>query len=348
MMIDARRQRSSLLVSLALALLVVAPAVVIAEDTASHEDLVVARTRMDAAAEAARKGRYALNDEEKRLRRELVQKAQKLHDQANALGETGGARTASLVRKMDVLRGELEDFSVRAEAAGPAPGAVPTYETAEPSMEPEAVADEESSLPEAEPGPADMQPIAVLTRFTDLAQDALDVKGRLSAVESARAAELIAEGDRLVHEVRQMAQRKHEEREVAVTRLYEIGTELRDINLLGVTDRRRGIPMVQARSVQVGWTSVGATRGAFEVLRARFIKPGSAYFTLRNASDAARACSVGLDFTDIVGDATGAGVYETGPNEDFRPGEVREVLVQIAPSVDRFWDVTTDFSIDVQ
>jgi hypothetical protein len=303
---------------------------------------------MDAAAEAARKGRYALNDEEKRLRRELVQKAQKLHDQANALGEASGPRTASMIQKMDVLRGELEDFSVRAEAAGPAPGAVPTYEPAEPSAEPEVAQAGEQPWPEPEPGPADMQPIAVLTRFTDLAQDALAVKGRLSAVENARAAELIAEGNRAVHEVRQVAQRKHEEREAGVTRLYEIGTELRDISNLGLTNRRQGIPMVEANRMQAGWTTVGVTTGSFEVLRTRFIKPGSAYVTLRNASDAARACSVGLEFTDIVGDATGSGGAATGPNEDFRPGEVREMLVQIAPGVDRFWAVTTDFSISVQ
>ena len=347
-MSDARRQRSFSLAALALGLLVMAPAGVMAEDTASHEDLVVSRTRMDAAAEAARKGRYALNDEEKKLRRELVQKAQKLHDEANALGEVDGSRTAAVIRKMDVLRGELEDFNVRAEAAGPAPGAVPVYEAAAQSSEQEHAAAGEQPWPEPEPGPADMAPIAVMTRYNDLAQDALDVKGRLTPVENARVAELIAEGDRLVHDVRQIAQRKHEEREAGVTRLYEIGTELRDINLLGLTDRRRGIPMVQARSVQVGWMTVGVAQGPFEVMRARFIKPGSAYVTLRNASDSARACSVGLDFTDNVGAATGSGSFATGPNEDFRPGEVREVLVQIAPSVGRFWEVTTDFSVSVQ
>ena len=314
-----------------------------AADTVSREDFIVSRTRLDAEADHLRRGRWVLTDDTRRERRELSEEAQRVHDDAKTVGETDAAGMTRLTGTMDELRARIEDFMERAETATEGGRGRKAEPLEAPAAEPAAMPE-----PPPPPDPADMRPIVVITRYNDLLQDALWVSDGLSATERDRVDALREEGDGLSRQLRKTAQRKHEEREASVERLYEIGTELRGIYDLGNSNRRRGLPLVEAGRTTTGWTVAGIASGPFEVLRTRFIRPGSAYVTVRNASDEPRPYAISLDFSDAVGDSTGTGAWVSRPLEDLAPGEVREVLVAIAPAVDRFWDVTTDYTVSVQ
>jgi hypothetical protein len=317
-----------------LLLLAAAALPVRADDTATPEQVQASRQGLDTAADSLWRLRTRLGSNDKHERRELLDRARRLHDKAMAIADDPQA-AGKLVQQMDALHVELSEFFDR---AGEAPGAM-----VEPSTRHDA--------PAANPmdrDPSDIPPVVAITTYNDVRGDALDVKSRLSATENARVAELIAEGDRVVHEIRQTAQRKHVDRADKVARLREIQGELHDIYETGITSRRKGIPMVRADLAAGNWTTVGQTQGPFTVMRTRFLRPGSAYVTVRNDGDAPRAFGIDLSFSDVVGDPTGEASWTSRDREELRAGEVREVLVQIQPSVNRFWDVTTDYTVTVQ
>ena len=330
-----------LLSLLALAIIVASP--VLADST---EDMTVARSRMNASAEKVRRTNVRLTDELKTQRRELLAEAQGLHDEAKSLSPSDEGGAARLSQEMDATRDQLDALlATMGEAAtGAAPSAGTSADGAQ--MESSGPAAIPEPIPEepAKPAPPNVQ----VARYRDIARQAVDIRERLTPTEYGRVRELILSGDVVAADIEANPHEDHVARAAAVADLAGITEELHDIHVLGLTDRRKGIPFVEARSTAAGWTQVGLVQGPFAILRARFLKPGSAYVTVRNTSDVAHPFAVSLDFVDVSGQPTGNASFASQPDANLRAGEVREVLLGIAPSVERFWGLTTDFTVSVQ
>jgi hypothetical protein len=125
----------------------------------------------------------------------------------------------------------------------------------------------------------------------------------------------------------------------------KVRTELQSLHAAGQTDRRRGYSFVSQSRTHHSWTDVHHVENGFEAMRTRFVAPGTAYVTLKNMTDEARHVFVELEFFTAAGDRTGEGVFETASLEEFRPGEIREIMVPVYRSHARFWDATRSFSI---
>ena len=330
-------------VLLALALIVLGAASAVADPA---EDMTLARSRMNASAEKVRRSDARLTDDQKAQRRDLLAEARGLHDDSKSMSPGDDARATSLAQEMDATRDELDAFlaAVSSPSATDAAAAGPPADGA--TMESSGPAATFEPIPEEPAKPA--TPGATVARYRDIARDVVAIRARLLRVENDRVRELIGKGDLIAKAIEMNPHEDHVAREAAMLDLTAVTDELHDMHLLGLSDRREGIPFLDARQTASGWTNVGIVQGPFAILRVRFLKPGSAYVTLRNASDAARPFAVSLAFTDVAGQPTGSAAFASQSDANLRVGEVREVLLGIAPSLERFWDLTTDFSVSVQ
>src|SRR5204863_3825536 len=109
----------------------------------------------------------------------------------------------------------------------------------------------------------------------------------------------------------------HVARAERAAELAGVTQELHDIHVTALSDRRVGIPFVDAKTTPTGWTNVGLEQGPFHVLRTRFLKPGSSYITVRNASDTPRPFAISVDFTDVSGQPTGNAAFVSQPDADL-------------------------------
>ncbi len=186
---------------------------------------------------------------------------------------------------------------------------------------------------------------AEVLKFHDVQLDAESVLDHLTADEAARVAELRQTGENLVAQIKTVRESDHRERDRLVGELMKVREELQALHGAGQSDRRRGYSFVAQSRTHHAWTEVHHVENGFEAMRTRFVSPGTAYVTLKNLTDEARHVFVELEFFTSAGDSTGEGVFETASLEEFRPGEVREILVPIYRSNDRFWTVTRSYTI---
>lgn len=328
---------------LALVLFVLGAALAVADPA---EDMTLARGRMNSSAEQVRRSHVRLTDEQKAQRRDLLAEAQGLHDESKSMSPGDDARTTSLAQEMDATRDELDAFLVTVSSPSAADAGAGIVSADGATMESSGPAATPEPIPEEPAKP--LTPGAAIARYRDIARDVVAIRARLVPVEYERVRELMDKGNVIANSIEMNPHEDHVAREAAALDLTAVTDELHDMHVLGLSNRREGMPFLDARQTASGWTNVGLVQGPFAILRTRFLKPGSAYVTLRNVSDAARPFAVSLAFMDVAGQPTGSAAFASQPDANLRVGEVREVLLGIAPSLERFWDVTTDFSVSVQ
>jgi hypothetical protein len=292
-----------------------------------------ARTRLDAAVASSR--RLRLRGAAHEERGSLVEQAGALRREA-ALSK-GKLPPADLAARMDATSEQLEALATRVEDDEPSAPAAPA--PAQPASD-ESIAAGGLLKPDV--------PILDVNAFHDVAEDALSVLGGLSPAERRRVREVIQEGEEGIARVKTIGDSDHVARESELRHVNGLTRELQELHQAGMSDRRVGIPFVEARSAASGWTTVDQAENGFEVVRVRFVRPGSAHVTVRNATGAKKPLFVELEFTDMTGAPTGSAAYQTAALEEVAPDEVREVLVPIAPTHERFWDVTEGFTVHVE
>jgi hypothetical protein len=308
------------------------PAPVLAEhepeeamDAAAGADLSTSRARLAGAVSTARKLKLT-DDASRRARADLLRQAGDLRREA--AHSRGTAAPADLLARMAATSDELDALGA---SEGMAMSAAPTEEPAEGGglVKPDL-------------------PLVDVNAFHDIASDAIAAQGGLTTDERRRVRELVQEGEDAVARVKSIGDRDHLARQEQLDRVAAAARELQELQRAGESDRRVGRPLVRAKHAASGWLDVGQEENGFEVIRVRFVEPGSAHVTVRNTGDDSRPLFVELEFTDMTGAITGDAAYETGRLEDVRPGEVREVLALVRREHPRFWDVTQDYTIHVE
>src|SRR5207249_4206038 len=96
--------------------LVAAPARADEASAASgHEALMAAKARLGSAMDSVRRSHFAMSDEDKAHKRDMLADATTLHEQASAAGARQD--TSALVSKMNALSDEMVEFADRGAAA---------------------------------------------------------------------------------------------------------------------------------------------------------------------------------------------------------------------------------------
>jgi hypothetical protein len=293
-----------------------------ADDTPADamEELRIATARLQYALEKCDRIGYPVGGTDRRLRADILDRGRVLMKQAATVSRDNEEGIAALLQELAGVRQEALDFVERV---------VPIWQ--EPSKRPEAGLYRSA--------------YAEVVKFHDVVEDVRQVLGTVSVAEGARVDELEQQGEDTVAAIKVVRERDHEQRAELVRKLMAIRSELQDIHDGALTDRTKGFAFVPLRRSGQLWTDVSYTENGFSALRTRFIEPGSAYVTVRNDGDEMRPAFVEIEFYDATGDRTGGGTYETAELEELRPGEVREVLVPIAPERAGFWDATRGYSL---
>ncbi len=298
-----------------------APSVKHASTARTEDPLVAATDRLAAAMERA--ATAAPDDSTaRRERAALLHEGRDLSTEA-AVTRREGASRAALVARMDAV----------------ATGLVMMADVAVAEME-----------GEASPAASGRQPYAAISvqHFHDVAAYVIAVLRNLTDAEKAEARQLIQAGEDLVAMVKEVRNTDHEARNGHLHAIAGITEKLKALHQKGLMDRTEGIPFLRATQVAGSWVPVGVEANGLRVLRASFLRPGSAWVMLENTTDERREFFVEMEFFDAQGAATGGARAENAALAELRPREIRRVLVPISPVHPRFWAVTQGFKVYVE
>ncbi|MEM7243706.1 MAG: hypothetical protein AAF533_00095 [Acidobacteriota bacterium] len=314
------RARSLFVPALALTLSLALPSSSSAQQDGGYrllEDLRVATARLEFALEQTRLSDGVLGVEQRRERKILVRRSRSLMKNAAAVGATDTVTIEGLVTDLRDTRQAVLDWYDGLSSDRPSPERKAAYRSA--FME--------------------------VLKYRDVATDVQGAVDSLSLDERARLAELLTEGEGHVSTIRNKREVDHVGRQGAVMGLINVRSQLADM-LAGTRQlKARQLPFVPQARVRTPWTDVGYSENGFTALRARFVRPGSAFLTVRNDADETRHLFVEVELTDVGGVRTGSGVFETADLEEFRAGEVREVLIPIEIEHRDFWNLTRQYSL---
>lgn len=286
---------------------------------ATNEELRVSTARLQFAMDKLTALDFPLGGDDRRTKRDLVRESRLLMSQAATLAWDDVESMLAMMDAMAEVRARVDDFLDHVQPSWERRRRSPRHTYRSAYME--------------------------VVKFRDVAEDLERSFGGLNDAEREEVKDLIQAGDDEVAFIKEVRESDHQERDAAVRRLIAIRTELAEWLWRSAENRRQGHAFIAQDRTHHMWLNLDHQENGFEALRARFVRPQSAYVTVRNATDEARPLFVELEFFDVAGEATGDGAYETAPLEEIRPGEVREVLVPIFPTHPRFWDATTDYRV---
>lgn len=315
--VPRRACRLRLALGLVLCTVLAAPAV--AQDLDSlNEDLRVSVARLQYALDKLQGISFTLGVDDRRQRKALVREGKFLMERAARTGWGDETNLIDTTRQIDDLRVRVDRFL---------DDVAPVYERPQ-----------RTQLREWR------SPFQQVLAFHDVAEDALRVPG-LNDRERREIRMIIQQGEDIIREIRAVRESDHVVRGELVEDLIALRESLEGYVAASKIDRAPGYAFIPAHRVPQAWTSIGHTENGLTALRTRFLKPSTAYVTLRNDSPERRPVFIELEFYDAGGDLTGDGVFETAPLAELRPGEVREVLVPIFVEHSRFWNATESFAI---
>lgn len=298
-----------------------------------EDDVRASALRLDAAVDRAEDAHLA--DAEQRLQRaDLLGRASDLRLEADVTLRQGASR-AALAAGIDAVSAgliALADASVEAAGGGSA----------------SSNAGEFGERRDAGAGLEHPHAATTVIRFRDVAEDAVGVLPGLSEAERRDVRQLVQAGQDVVALQKDVGRTDHVARTAHLRSLEDITRKLQALHQTGLLDRKKGQPFVPSWRTPDGWLPVSAQAPGLEALRVRFDKPGSAWIMLENTTVEPREFFTEIEFHDHVGESTGAGSAQSPARHELKPGEVRRVLVPIIPAVERFWDVTTGFTVYVE
>lgn len=287
-----------------------------------NEEMRVETARLEYALEKVQKIRFPVTGDDLRERKELLKEGRFLMKQAAQVPRDAENQILEITSLMAAKRAETTRF----------------MEEVKPLWA------EQTKGSSHRPGSYRSAYVEVI-KFHDALIEAESVEEGLTIEEVERVAALRQTGEDLVAQVKVVRESDHRERDRVVGELMKVRAELQALHGAGESDRRRGYSFVAQSRTRHSWTDVHHVENGFEAMRTRFVSPGTAYVTLKNLTDEARHVFVEVEFFTAAGDSTGEGVFETASLEEFRPGEIREILVPIYRSDDRFWTVTRSYTI---
>lgn len=305
-----------------LALTLLGPAAGAQDLDSLNEEMRVETARLEYALEKIQNIRFPVTGDDLRVRKELIKEGRFLMKQAAQVPRDASAQIIEITRLLADKRVETSRF----------------LEEVRPLWA------EQSRAQQSRPGGYRSAFVEVV-KFHDVLIDAESVQDALTGEEVARVAELRRSGEDLVAQIKVVRESDHRERDRVVGELIKVREELQALHGAGQMDRRRGYSFVPQSRTRHSWTDVHHVENGFEAMRTRFVAPGTAYITLKNLTDEARHVFVELEFFTAAGDSTGEGVFETALLEEFRPGEIREILVPVYRSNAQFWNVTRSYTI---